>query len=123
MVRGCPELVSKNLKLSSFATVKTKVLFDKLKICTSFFEVEPDKWKGNQAYSDGLIKVKNLMVVNDVAERSVKMFEDFNKIITKNEEDKQFLLQVVEANRKAIPTQTTKKTALLGLAGDNSSKL
>lgn len=44
------------------------------------------------------------------------MFEDFNKILTKNEEDKQFLLQVVEANRKANPTQTIKKTALLGLA-------
>jgi len=39
----------------------------------------------------------------------VRLFEEFNKLITIDEDEKQFLLQVVEANRKAIPTQTTKQ--------------
>lgn len=32
--------------------------------------------KNNQAFSDGLVKVKNLMDVNDAAKTSVKVFED-----------------------------------------------
>ena len=31
---------------------------------------------------------------------------------TKDEEEKQFLLQVVEANRKDVPTEVTKKAAI-----------
>ena len=56
--------------------------------------------------------MQQLRVVNDTAERDVKLFEEFNQLITNDEEEKQFLLQVVEANRKAIPTQTTKKSAI-----------
>ena len=53
--------------------------------------------------------MKKFRVVNDTAERGAKLFDDFNKLITNNEEEKQFLLQVVEANRKTVPTQTTQK--------------
>jgi len=56
--------------------------------------------------------VQQLRVVNDTAERGVKLFVEFNQLITNDEEEKQFLLEVVEANRKAIPTQTTKKSAI-----------
>ena len=51
-------------------------------------------------------------MVNDTAETGVKLFEEFNQLITNNEEEKRFLLQVVEANRKAVPTQTTKKSVI-----------
>lgn len=119
MVRGNPDLVRQmaeaDPKLSRFVSSRTKGFFQKLSIKTSFLDLEPDTWKENADFTDGLAKVKNLLVVNDAAERCVKMFEDFNKILTKSEEDKQFLLQVIEANRKAIPTQTTKLTAVGGL--------
>lgn len=87
-----------------------------MNISTSFFEFEPETWNETANFIDGQTKVKNILVVNDTAERRVKMFEDFNKVLTKNEEDKQFLLQIIEANRKAVPTQTTKKSALKGLS-------
>jgi hypothetical protein len=54
--------------------------------------------------------------VNDTVERGVKLFEDYNRLLTNNEEEKQFLLQVVEANRKVIPTQTTKKAVVDAIA-------
>jgi len=44
--------------------------------------------------------VKNLKVVNDIAERGVKLFEKFNNLLTNNEEKKQLFLQVVGANRR-----------------------
>ena len=50
--------------------------------------------------------------VNYTAERGVKLFEDFNHLLTNNDEEKQFVLKVVEANRKSIPSQTTKKSVV-----------
>ena len=44
--------------------------------------------------------IKNLTCVNDCAERGVALMQTFNESITKNEEQKQFLLQVVEKHRK-----------------------
>jgi hypothetical protein len=36
-----------------------------------------------------------LSVINDVAERGVKLVQEYNSILTKGENQKQFLLQVV----------------------------
>lgn len=55
--------------------------------------------------------VQQLKVVNDTAERSIKLIEDYNSIITKNEDQKQFLLQVVRNYRQKYPD--SKKSTLL----------
>ena len=60
--------------------------------------------------------VSQLRVVNDTAERGMKLFEEFNQLITNNEEEKQLNLQVVEVKRKTVPTQTTKKSAIEALS-------
>lgn len=51
-------------------------------------------------------------MVNDSAERGVQLFQNFNKVLTNKEDEKQFLLQVVEANRKAISSKSLKKDVL-----------
>ena len=38
--------------------------------------------------------VQILRVVNNVSERGVKLIEDFNTILTKDEDQKQFILQM-----------------------------
>lgn len=48
-------------------------------------------------------------MVNDSAERGVKLIQEYNKIITNNEEEKQYLLQIVEDNRKSIKSNATKE--------------
>jgi len=45
-------------------------------------------------YNNAREIISSIKVVNDTAERNVKLMEDFNQKITKNEEQKQFLLQV-----------------------------
>ena len=47
--------------------------------------------------------VRNLAVVNDHAERGVALIQEFNGCLTKDEQQLQFLLQVVADHRKAFP--------------------
>ena len=54
--------------------------------------------------------VRNLKVTNDTAERGVKLVSDFSKILTKDPEDLQNVLQVVEQHRREVPD--VKKTTL-----------
>lgn len=60
-------------------------------------------WNQNKHYKKGKELVNNLRVVNDVTERGVKLIEDYNKLISKNEEQKQYLLQVVSEYRHKFP--------------------
>lgn len=48
-------------------------------------------------------RVKALAVVNDVAERAVKLVSDLNNSVTKDPEQHEYLLQVVEHHRKMKP--------------------
>ena len=54
--------------------------------------------------------VTNLLVCNDPAERGIKLISDYANSLTKNEEDRQQLLQVVEWHMKMYPD--TKKSTL-----------
>lgn len=55
----------------------------------------PSTWKNNAEYKQGIEIFRKLKVVNDTAERAVKSMEDFNKISSKNEEQKQYILQFI----------------------------
>jgi len=57
-------------------------------------------WENNLKYKRGKEIISKLKVVNDTAERAVKLIEDFNKIGSKNEEQKQYILQVVTEYRQ-----------------------
>lgn len=41
--------------------------------------------------------------MNDAAEWGMKLIQEFNDILTKNEEEKQFILQIVADYRKQYP--------------------
>lgn len=74
--------------------------FKRFAIKTSFLNEDPQLWNTNEDYVHAINILQNLKVVNDSAERAVKLIEDYNSIITKNEEQKQFLLQIVADYRK-----------------------
>ncbi|GBM72676.1 hypothetical protein AVEN_213175-1 [Araneus ventricosus] len=98
--------VNQEVNLSDFVTERSGKLFQKLNIDDAFLNLPSEEWKQNSNYLQGGERVRKLQVVNDTAERGVKLFQEFN---TKGEEEKQFLLQVVEANRKAVPSKSTRK--------------
>lgn len=68
--------------------------FTRFKIACDFLKKDPAEWKNNLEYKNARDIISSIKVVNDTAERYVKLMEDFNQKITKNEEQKQFLLQV-----------------------------
>lgn len=93
---------SKNL--SDFVTETTLRFFDRFSISTDFLCDDPSTWTTNEEYLDSSSFCRGLHVVNDLAERGVKMMTDYNNILTNDEETKQYLLQVVENDRREHPT-------------------
>lgn len=95
------ELLDK--EIDDFICVNTKKLFKQFAINTIFLNVDPLKWANNEGYIKALLVLKNILVINDVAERGVKLIEDCNNKITKEESQKQYLLQVVSDYCKKYP--------------------
>ncbi|KAE9523786.1 hypothetical protein AGLY_015846 [Aphis glycines] len=74
-----------------------------LLIPTEFLKFDPEEWENMPDYQLGLSVVRCMQVVNDFAERGVALIQNYNSILTKDENQKQFLLQVVESHRKRFP--------------------
>ena len=113
-VRGNCSIMTNEPTLGDFASARTQLLH-RFDIDPSFLKSPPDVWSGNESYGRGKERLMKLRVVNDTVERGVKLFQEYNLALSQDEEETQLILQVVEGNRKAIPTQTTKKSAVKAL--------
>ena len=71
-------------------------------------------WPDDEEFKGAERVIMVLSVANDAAERGVKLIQDFNDILTRDEEQKQFLLQVVQDHRRLYP-DATKRTVVSGL--------
>ena len=67
-----------------------------------FLQEKPENWRKNQNYLLGREIVKKIQPINDSAERGVALMTQYSAKITKNEDQKQFLLQNVFEHRKAV---------------------
>ena len=85
-------------QISFLVTTNTKQFFAILD--DSFLDLAPESWNDNEQYKAAERIVRSLKVVNDSAERGVKLIQDYNEILIKNEEQKPYLLQVVQDHRK-----------------------
>lgn len=74
--------------------------FERFQINLDFLRASPTSWSENSHFKEGLKIVKLLKVVNDSAKRRMKLITDYNKLLTKDEEQKQFVLQVVAKCQK-----------------------
>ncbi|CAI9715899.1 Hypothetical predicted protein [Octopus vulgaris] len=80
----------------------TKTFFMRFSISTDFLDEDPSTWKNDPSYKSGLENLEKT-VVNDVAERDVKFIQDYN-ILTNDETEKQFVLQIITKNHKTDST-------------------
>lgn len=92
-IEDIPNFIHQDLPVD-LITYKSINMFDRFNIQTNCLSLDPIYWEENEEYKKGKEIVESLKVVNDTAERHVKLMEEFNSKITKNEEQKQFLLQV-----------------------------
>lgn len=92
--------------ISSFVTRHTADFFNRFGLSMKFMDLHPSEWTASTEFNDAVEKLKNIKVVNDCAERGVKLISDFQRSITANEDEKQYLLQVVSKNRKEFSNFT-----------------
>lgn len=70
---------------------------------------DPSSWLTNIEFNIGLNKCRFIKVVNDSAEKFVHLFTNYNLILTKDESQKQYLLQVVKDYTAKYPTTLKNK--------------
>lgn len=75
-------------------------LFDRFNISKEFLELDVSEWPSNEYYLHGLYTFKKLLVVNDIAERAVHLAEQYLNVITSDEKQKQYLIQIVSEYKK-----------------------
>jgi len=103
-------------KLEDLVTERTTALFDVVltdgkEKSQSFLLKPPVHWIDDPIYNEMRELAKHLTVVNDVAERGISLIEKYNNTLTKDEEQKQFILRLVANHRKNFPIPS--KTALM----------
>ena len=92
------------MRMEHFVTKNTLLFFQRLSIPTGFlFECDPAIWEDNVDYQRSNEMLKELKVVNDSAERGVALIEEYNSILTRKENQKQYLLKVVQDHRRRFP--------------------
>jgi len=90
-------------ELCDFVSHNTRKLFVMLAIPQDFHKEDSSIWVNIDTYLAGQKKVKALKVVNDAAERGIALITSFNNVLTNQEDQKQFLLQIVEQHRQTFP--------------------
>ena len=94
--------------IASFVTSSSLRFFEILKLPSDFLRADPQEWESRSDYQTAAKYVRALKVVNDCAERGVALMQNYNSILTKNEDQKQFLLQVVEQHQRKYPNALKK---------------
>lgn len=67
------------------------------------FDNHTNTWNQLESYQKSKKIVDSFHVVNDCAERTLKLMTDFNESLTSDEAEMQRVIQVVEGNRDKIP--------------------
>ena len=85
--------------VANFVTHASLRFFEILHLPTDFLHTDPEEWNARGDYQAANSVVHKLQLVNDIAERGVSLMQTYNGILTKNEDQKQYILQVVEEHR------------------------
>lgn len=99
--RNVKDLV--NSSICDFICKDTYKFFERFKINQNFLGKHPSKWPKDRDFIHGLKIVKSLRVVNDTAERGVKLMSEFNNLLTKDSQQSQYLLPVINDYRSLFP--------------------
>lgn len=89
-----------NKNIDYFINSNSLKFFERFNIDTNFLHLNSSEWSENPEYLRGLEIVKHLKVVNDTAERAVKLTEEYINILARNEDDKQYVIQIVSEYKK-----------------------
>lgn len=103
-----PATVTLTTTLADFASIDSWYTFTLLQLNAEFMTEKVANWPNSDAYHTSLCNLQSLNVVNDCAERGVKLSSDFLSSARK-EEHYHNVLQVVEKDRKEKPNLRKRK--------------
>ena len=79
------------------------LIFDLMKMdAKQWLERPVSEWEAHRDYVRYCDFVRAAKVTNDVAERAIGLIQDFANTVTKDEDQLQWLLQLVEAHRRKV---------------------
>ena len=96
------EIISKKT-VADFVTSASLRIFKAFDITTDFLDKDPSEWEDSPSYQSSQKVMREIATVNDFAERGVALIQEYNQILTKDEHQRQYLLQVVEWHRRQFP--------------------
>ena len=102
----CPTLSSQaisGLQLQDMASTNTRCFFQKLGLQDGFLDADPVTWLELEDFQTVAAFMQGIAVINDHAERGVALIQEYNRSLTQDEEQLQFLLQVVSHHRAQFP--------------------
>ena len=94
-------VIGKCVKVSEYVGRGSMDFLNILGMDSSFLKIPVSQWTTNQNYVDNQKVVAGICVVNDAAERNIKICQDFYAT-SKSEQKLQNIVQVVEESRKNI---------------------
>lgn len=103
-----PSKVTSSSTLADFVTTDSWYFFHLLQLDSSFLVEEVGDWDTNASYQAAKVNIQAINVINDSAERSVKLSSDF-LASARSESHYQDVLQVVERDRKETPNLRKRK--------------
>ena len=90
--------------IDQFISSDTLKFFEKLNLNTEWIKRDPEEWEKDDQYNKSKEIVTAIKVVNDVAERNVHLFAEYNGHLTKNEEQMQYIIHIIESYRQKFPS-------------------
>ena len=89
--------------LHHFTMKDAMLFFEMLNLKTDFLELPIDQWHIDASFRESPAIVQALSVVNNYDDRGVSLVEEYSGRITKDEEQLQFLFQLVADHKKNFP--------------------
>ena len=94
------EALIQSKELEDFLSLNMYSFFKITGILLTFFSTNPASWEDDEHYAVVKPIVSSIRVVNDIAECGVVLIDEYNKLHTNDEEQKQYLMLVVKEYRK-----------------------
>jgi len=92
-----------NKTVADFVTTTSRRIFEGFNVNLDFLAKDQSAWENNESFQSAHQVLSKVAAVNDFAECGVSLIQDYNQILTKDEEQWQFLQQVVEFHRRHFP--------------------
>ena len=104
--RGIPvlrQLVDQNLHLIDLVGPESWFIFDALGLKHDWLRKHVTEWDMSTSYQEMKSFANSVKVVNDAAERGVKLNTDYAAILTNDPQQRERILLAVEDHRKRFP--------------------